>query len=58
MSTTVSLRKDRTSRRKDRTHWLYIGVVVAVFAGVLVGWLAPAPPRKRGDETRQEEASA
>jgi len=24
----------------------------------LVGWLAPAPPRKRGHETRQEEASA
>lgn len=24
----------------------------------LVGWLAPAPPRKRGDETQQEEASA
>ena len=40
-TTTVSVRKDRTSRRKDRTHWLYIGVVVAVVAGVLVGWQAP-----------------
>jgi aerobic C4-dicarboxylate transport protein len=28
-------------RRKDRTHWLYIAVVVAVFAGVAVGILAP-----------------
>ncbi len=27
--------------RKDRTHWLYIAVVVAVFAGVAVGILAP-----------------
>jgi aerobic C4-dicarboxylate transport protein len=27
--------------RKDRTHWLYIAVVVAVVLGVLVGWLAP-----------------
>ncbi len=28
-------------RRRDRTHWLYIAVVVAVFAGVAVGMLAP-----------------
>lgn len=28
-------------RRRDRTHWLYIAVVVAVFAGVGVGILAP-----------------
>src|SRR6187455_3337610 len=28
-------------RRKDRTHWLYIAVIVAVFAGVAVGILAP-----------------
>src|SRR3954470_15440337 len=28
-------------RRRDRTHWLYIAVVVAVFAGVAVGLLAP-----------------
>jgi aerobic C4-dicarboxylate transport protein len=28
-------------RRRDRTHWLYIAVVVAVFAGVAVGILAP-----------------
>ncbi len=28
-------------RRKDRTHWLYIAVIVAVFAGVAVGIMAP-----------------
>jgi aerobic C4-dicarboxylate transport protein len=27
--------------RRDRTHWLYIAVIVAVFAGVGVGILAP-----------------
>jgi aerobic C4-dicarboxylate transport protein len=28
-------------RRRDRTHWLYLAVIVAVFAGVAVGILAP-----------------
>src|SRR6188472_3036712 len=28
-------------RRRDRTHWLYIAVIVAVFAGVAVGLVAP-----------------
>ncbi|WP_327093441.1 cation:dicarboxylase symporter family transporter [Nocardia vinacea] len=28
-------------QRRDRTHWLYLGVIVAVIAGILVGWLAP-----------------
>ena len=28
-------------KRKDRTHWLYIAVIVAVVAGVAVGMLAP-----------------
>ena len=27
--------------RRDRTHWLYVGVIVAVIAGVVVGLLAP-----------------
>ncbi|AQA20776.1 dicarboxylate symporter family protein [Rhodococcus sp. MTM3W5.2] len=30
-----------TAGKRDRTHWLYLGVIVAVVAGVLVGWLAP-----------------
>ncbi|RJO79970.1 C4-dicarboxylate transporter DctA [Nocardia panacis] len=29
------------TKRRDRTHWLYLAVIVAVVAGVLVGWLAP-----------------
>jgi aerobic C4-dicarboxylate transport protein len=29
------------SNRKDRTHWLYIGVVVAVLLGIALGFLAP-----------------
>ena len=27
--------------RRDRTHWLYIGVIAAVVAGVVVGLVAP-----------------
>ncbi|MEV0295150.1 cation:dicarboxylase symporter family transporter [Nocardia sp. NPDC050710] len=27
--------------RRDRTHWLYLAVIAAVIAGILVGWLAP-----------------
>ena len=30
-----------TGRRRDRTHWLYVAVIVAVVLGVLVGLLAP-----------------
>ena len=29
------------SGRRDRTHWLYIMVVVAVFAGIALGFVAP-----------------
>ncbi|QIS05841.1 cation:dicarboxylase symporter family transporter [Nocardia brasiliensis] len=28
-------------KQRDRTHWLYLAVIVAVVAGILVGWLAP-----------------
>jgi aerobic C4-dicarboxylate transport protein len=31
----------RTRRRIDRSHWLYIAVIVAVAAGILVGLVAP-----------------
>ncbi|TQM30876.1 cation:dicarboxylate symporter family transporter [Nocardia bhagyanarayanae] len=27
--------------RRDRTHWLYLAVIAAVGAGIIVGWLAP-----------------
>ena len=32
---------DPPKQRKDRTHWLYIAVIVAVVAGIVVGLLAP-----------------
>jgi aerobic C4-dicarboxylate transport protein len=37
---------DRTStarppRKRDKTHWLYIAVIVAVIAGIVVGLVAP-----------------
>ncbi|MFD1815586.1 cation:dicarboxylate symporter family transporter [Rhodococcus gannanensis] len=43
---TTDTRRDGTPapgarRKRDRTHWLYIAVIVAVVGGVLVGWLAP-----------------
>jgi aerobic C4-dicarboxylate transport protein len=31
----------RPARRKDRTHWLYVSVVAAVVAGIVVGLVAP-----------------
>src|SRR6266498_5189903 len=34
-------RTDAAPPRKDRTHWLYVAVVVAVLAGIAVGFLAP-----------------
>ncbi|AOW93431.1 C4-dicarboxylate transporter DctA [Rhodococcus sp. WMMA185] len=37
-----------TAKRHDRTHWLYIGVIVAVIAGILVGWLAPGAGKSVG----------
>ncbi|MEV0684627.1 cation:dicarboxylase symporter family transporter [Nocardia sp. NPDC050378] len=30
-----------TARKRDHTHWLYIAVIIAVLAGILVGRLAP-----------------
>ncbi len=35
-------------KKRDRTHWLYMAVIVAVFAGVLVGWLAPDTGKSLG----------
>ncbi|MEU4343034.1 cation:dicarboxylase symporter family transporter [Nocardia sp. NPDC023852] len=32
---------DPITTRHDRTHWLYLAVIVAVIGGILVGWLAP-----------------
>ena len=30
-----------TKAKRDKTHWLYMSVIVAVIGGILVGWLAP-----------------
>ena len=32
---------DTPAKKRDRTHWLYIAVIVAVLAGIVVGLLAP-----------------
>lgn len=36
-------------KRRDRTHWLYSAVLVAVLAGILVGWLAPGFGKSVGE---------
>ncbi len=38
----------KRTERRDRTHWLYVAVIVAVVAGVIVGLLAPAVGRSVG----------
>ncbi|WP_280314972.1 cation:dicarboxylate symporter family transporter [Nocardia wallacei] len=42
---------EQTTRpqRRDRTHWLYLAVIVAVVAGVFVGWLAPGFGKSVGE---------
>ena len=35
-------------RKRDRTHWLYIAVIIAVFAGVAVGILSPSVGKSVG----------
>ncbi|WP_433759274.1 cation:dicarboxylate symporter family transporter [Nocardia sp. CA-135398] len=39
--TTVSAETAQRPVPRDRTHWLYLAVIVAVIAGILVGWQAP-----------------
>ena len=31
----------KPTKKHDRTHYLYVAVIVAVVSGILVGWLAP-----------------
>ncbi|BEK85634.1 cation:dicarboxylase symporter family transporter [Nocardia seriolae] len=38
-----------TPQRRDRTHWLYLAVIAAVLAGILVGWLAPGFGKSVGE---------
>lgn len=41
MPQTILPNADRPTRRRDRTHWLYIAVIGAVLAGIAVGLLVP-----------------
>ena len=34
--------RPKPKKKHDRTHYLYVAVIVAVVAGILVGWLAPS----------------
>ena len=33
-------------KKRDRTHWLYVAVIVAVVAGVVLGLVAPAAAKR------------
>ncbi|MEV6766996.1 cation:dicarboxylase symporter family transporter [Nocardia sp. NPDC051030] len=37
------------AQKRDRTHWLYLAVLAAVLAGILVGWLAPGFGKQVGE---------
>ncbi|MDI9916055.1 cation:dicarboxylase symporter family transporter [Rhodococcus sp. IEGM 1379] len=37
----ASPQPEGTPAKRDKTHWLYMSVIVAVIGGILVGWLAP-----------------
>ena len=39
--TTAASQQAAPTRRKDRTHYLYLAVIVAVIAGIVLGFLAP-----------------
>jgi aerobic C4-dicarboxylate transport protein len=41
VSTTADTAVDGIAPRRDRTHYLYLAVIVAVLAGILVGFAAP-----------------
>ncbi|MCU1643671.1 MAG: C4-dicarboxylate transport protein [Nocardia sp.] len=50
MSTATRTSSDTPAApRRDRTHWLYLAVIVAVLAGILVGWLAPGFGKSVGE---------
>jgi aerobic C4-dicarboxylate transport protein len=41
MAATSTSTETRPQRRRDRTHWLYLAVIVAVVLGILVGFVFP-----------------
>src|SRR4051812_41570926 len=38
----VATQAEAPPRKRDRSHWLYIAVIIAVLAGILVGFLWPS----------------
>src|SRR5690349_13872930 len=41
MSASPTTEQDAPEQKRDRTHWLYIAVIIAVALGIAVGFLAP-----------------
>ncbi|AQA02747.1 C4-dicarboxylate transporter DctA [Mycobacterium sp. MS1601] len=41
MADTAVTPPSKQSKKRDRTHWLYIGVIIAVLGGIAVGLVAP-----------------
>lgn len=41
MATEIEELPDAAQFKANRTHWLYIAVIIAVIAGVIVGLVAP-----------------
>jgi len=41
VSTSADPAADRRAPRRDRTHYLYLAVIIAVLAGIVVGFVAP-----------------
>src|SRR4029450_2747218 len=37
----VATQAEAPPRKRDRSHWLYIAVIIAVLAGIMVGFLWP-----------------
>ncbi|WP_067720294.1 cation:dicarboxylate symporter family transporter [Nocardia yamanashiensis] len=46
---TTALSPAAAPKKRDRTHWLYLAVILAVLAGILVGWLAPGFGKSVGE---------
>ena len=46
--TSRARRANRTTGKRDRTHWLYILVIIGVVAGIVVGLLAPDTAKSLG----------
>src|SRR5690349_14432519 len=41
MSASPTTEQDAPEQKRDRTHWLYIAVIIAVALGIAVGFIAP-----------------